>query len=222
MTTPDTSVEETASFDYDPETEEDWLDQPEELPRRHRRKLLAPIPVALLAVLLLAGGFFAGVKVEKGQSSTSSSGGLPAGLAAPRSAAGAGSGTSASASRSSGAGAAFPATGGTGFPGSGGGSGGLTTGEVSYVSGNTLYVTSSQGDTVKVSAPKGTKVSKTVSTSVHSIHPGDTVIVTGTAGKSGSVTAGSISISSTGSGTGGAGSTRSSGAGATQQLFGNG
>ena len=67
---------------------------------------------------------------------------------------------------------------GGGFPGAGGLSGGLTTGEVSYVSGSTLYVNSGE-NTVKVSAPAGTKVSKTVSTSVHSIHPGDTVVVRG-------------------------------------------
>ena len=42
-------------------------------------------------------------------------------------------------------------------------------------------------------------MSKTVSTSVHSIHPGDTVIVRGSQGGNGSITASSISISSAGS-----------------------
>ncbi len=103
-----------------------------------------------------------------------------------------------------------------------GGSGALTVGEVSYVSHNTLYVTSGQGSTVKVTAATVTKVSETVSTSVHSIHPGDTVTVTGSQNKNGSITASSLNINASGSGSGGGGSSESSGTGATQQLFGSG
>jgi hypothetical protein len=167
-------------------------------------------------VLLVAGAFFAGVQIEKGQSSSSTSSGLPAGLAALRNA---GSGSSGGAGAQSGAGAALP--GGGSFPGAGGLSGGLTAGEVSYVSGSTLYVNSGES-TVKVSAPAGTKVSKTVSTNVHSIHPGDTVVVRGSQSRNGSVTASSISISSAGSSTGTGSSNGSSGAGTTPQLFGSG
>ena len=48
-----------------------------ELPRRRRRRLLGPVPAVLCAIVLLAGGFLAGVLVEKGQSSSSSpTGGL--------------------------------------------------------------------------------------------------------------------------------------------------
>lgn len=216
MTTQDPSVDEEAQLDYGHEAEEGWLEEPDELARRPRRKLLAPVPVALLVVLLVAGAFFAGVQIEKGQSSSSTSSGLPAGLAALRNA---GSGSSSSAGAQSGAGAALP--GGGSFPGGGGLSGGLTAGEVSYVSGSTLYVNSGES-TVKVSAPAGTKVSKTVSTNVHSIHPGDTVVVRGSQSRNGSVTASSISISSAGSSTGTSSSNGSSGAGATQQLFGSG
>jgi hypothetical protein len=218
MTTPPTSVEETASFDYDPETQEEWLDEPQELPRRPRRKLLAPIPAVLLVLLLIAGAFFAGVQVQKGQSSSSSSGGLPAGLAALRGG-GANALNSARAGSSGAGGGVFG--GGGGFPGGGGFAGQLTTGEVSYVSGNTLYVTSGEGNTVKVSAPAGTTVSKTVSTSVHSIHPGDTVIVRGSQSGSGRVTASSITVSSGGSKTAGSSSSGSSGTGGAQ-LFGSG
>jgi hypothetical protein len=215
MTTPDTPAEETATLGYDTDTEE-WLEEPEELPRRRRRTLLAPIPVVLLGVLLLAGGFFVGVEVEKGQTNSSSAGGgLPAGLAALRNARGAG-GTAGS------GGARSFFGGGGGFPGGGGFSGGLTTGEVSYVSGGTLYVTDAQGNTVKVNAPAGTRVSRSVSTSVHSIHPGDSVVVRGSQAKNGSVTASSISISSSGSGTGTGSSSGSSGGGAATQLFGSG
>ena len=217
MTTPDSPVDEEIQLDYAQDAEDEWLDEPEQHPRRPRRKLLSPIPATLLVVLLVAGGFFAGVQVEKGQSSASTSNGLPAGLAALRSAAG---GSSSSARTTSGSGSGFPA--GGGFPGAAGLSGGgLTTGEVSYVSGSTLYVNSGE-NTVKVSAPAGTKVTKTVSTSVHSIHPGDTVIVRGSQGGHGSVTASSISISSATTGTGTSGSSGSSGTGAAQQLFGSG
>jgi hypothetical protein len=212
MTAPN---EQTASLDYEPETAEDWLDEPEQLPPRPRRKLLAPIPAALLVLLLIALGFFAGVEVEKGQSSSSTNGGLPAGLAALR---GAG-GVPSSSTRTPAGGAANGPAGG-GFFGAGGPSGGLTTGEVSYVSGNTLYVSSGE-TTVKVTAPKGTKVSKTVSASTHSIHPGDTVIVRGAKGANGSVTASSISVGSAVSGTGQGGSSEPGGGGATQQLFGS-
>jgi hypothetical protein len=95
----------------------------------------------------------------------------------------------------------------------------VTAGQVSYVSGSTLYVTTRQGNTVKVTAPAATKVSKPASTNVQSIHPGDTVVVTGSQGSNGSVTAGSISIGSSGT-AGAAGS--SSGSGAAQPLFGSG
>jgi hypothetical protein len=215
MSTPDMPVDETATLDYDVDAEEEWLEEPDELPHRRRRKLIAPVPVALLGALLLAGGFLGGVEVEKGQSrSTAPGSGSPAGLAALRSTGGTGR-----AAGNAGARGFFGA--GGGFPG-GGGAGGLTSGEVSYVSGSTLYVTSGEGNTVKVSAPAGTRVSKSVATNVHSIHPGDTVVVRGSQGTNGSVTASSISINSSGSGTGTGGSSGSSGAGAATQLFGSG
>lgn len=210
MTTQETPVDGEHQLDYGFEDEEeDWQEDYDELPPRPRRKLLSPVPATLIALLLLAGGFLGGVLVEKGQSSSGTSGGFPAGLAALR---GGGGGTSSSSRTPSGGG--FP----SGLFGGGGAGGGVTTGEVSFVSGNTLYISSGE-NTVKVTAPTGTKVSKTVSTGVNSIHPGDTVIVRGTQGKDGKVTASSISISSTGSGTGTGGS---SGASAASQLFGSG
>ncbi len=219
--TEDTPIE-TSTLDYEAEPEEEWLEEPEELPRRPRRKLLAPVPVALLAVLLVACAFFAGVEVEKGQTSSSTTGGLPSGLAALRSRLGSGTGSPSSTTSTGSSGSGFPSAGG--FRGASGlAGGGLTTGEVSFANGNTLYVTSSEGNTVKVSAPAGTKVSKTVTTNVHNIHPGDTVIVTGSKNKNGSVSASSITISSSGgSGTNGTGSSSTSGSSAAQQLFGAG
>ena len=209
MTTPDTSVDDDLELGYG-EDAEDWLDEPDELPRRRRRKLLSPVPATLLVILLIAAAFFAGVQVEKGEGSSSSArSGLSAAFAALRSARG---GSSSGARASTAGTSGFPAA---GFPGAGGG---LTSGEVSYVSGNTLYVLSGE-NTVKVRAPAGTTVTKTVSTDVHSIHPGDTVTVRGSQAGSGGVTASSISVGSTAAGTTTSGSGSSSGA---QALFGAG
>jgi hypothetical protein len=231
--TQETTAEESTALGYETEPEEDWFeDEHEETPPRPRRKLLAPLPVTLLVVLLTACGFLAGVEVEKNHSSSSSaSGGLPSGFAALRSrATAAAGGTAATGSGSTGtaAGGSSPGAGtGTaaGFPGGGFAAGGSTTGEVSYVSGNTLYVADAEGNTVKITAPTGTTVSKTVSTSVAGVHPGDTVVVKGSQSKSGSVTASSISISSS-SGSGSSSNSNSSssatGSGTTQQLFGSG
>lgn len=231
---------ETDALDYD--TEEVWLEEPEELPRRPRRKLLGvggnPVAVTLLVVLLLACAFLAGVEVEKGQTSSGTGAGLPAGLSALRSrlAAGGTSSSSSSATGSSGGrfrggAGGFPAAAGGGFPGAGGlAGGGVTIGEVSFASGDTLYVTSGEGNTVKVTVPAGTNVSKTITTNLHSVHPGETVIVRGSQNKNGSVSASSITVSpSGGSGAGlfggsgaSGGSSGAAGGGATQKLFGAG
>lgn len=220
-----TPIEESPDG-YEPEPDDAWLEETEELPPRPRRKLLAPVPIALFVVLLLALAFFAGVEVQKSQGGSQTASGVPSGFAALRSAARAASSTGAS------AGGASPFAGGAasggGFPGVGGLGGGLTSGEVSYVDGTTLYVTTREGATVKVTSPAGTKVSKTVSTSVKSIHPGDTVVVRGSQAKNGSVTAGSISVNSNAAGTGtGAASSATgtaagsgSGGSSSQQLFG--
>jgi hypothetical protein len=206
--------DETAPHYDEIEPEEEWLeDEPEEMPARPRRKLLSPLPVTLLVVLLVACGFFAGVEVEKGQSSAGTSSGFPAGLSALRSAAAAGTSKS-----TSGAPSGFPGASSGGAPGTGFSAGGLTTGEVSYVNGSTLYVTNTEGNTVKVKAPIGTTVTKTVSTSMHSVHPGDTVVVRGSQDKNGSVTASSVSVSSSSGST----SSTAGSSGSAQQLFGAG
>jgi len=206
---------DTLTFDpLDAEEEDDA--GPEELPARPRRRLLTPVTVALIAALTAACGFIGGVQVQKGQTSSSSAG-LPSGIASRLGALRSGSSSS---SRSG-----FSFLGGAGgFPGAGGGAGasaGLTTGEVAYIRGSTLYVTNSQGNTVKVTA-SGSKVTKTVSTDANSIHPGDTVVVQGSQAKDGSIEASSISISSNGSGSAASGASSSGGSSGTPSLFGSG
>jgi hypothetical protein len=194
MPSPQSTAPETSELDYEPaEVQDEWLDQPEELPRRPRRRLLTPVPLGLLAALLIACGFIGGVLVEKGQGDTTSANGTASSAVTSRLAAlkgaapGAGAG-SAAGSGSKGGASAFPGLGGAG-------SGGVTTGEVAYVSGSTLYVTDSQGNTVKVTAAAGSKVTKTVSTKAQSIRPGATVVVLGTKAGNGSISATSISVS---------------------------
>jgi hypothetical protein len=207
----------------------------EELPLRPRRRLLRPLPLTLLAVLLLACGFIAGVLVEKGQSSSAGEGagsGLASRFAALRgagggsartgsAAAGSSVGTGTGAGGSAGSAAAGGASGRTGFGGAGAGGGSATVGQVAFVHGKTLYVTDSEGNTVKVLGT-GASVSKTVSTSVAGIHPGETVVVTGKQNATGAVSAESIRVGGTGALFSGAGAGRSSGGAAGLKLFGSG
>ena len=69
----DTAVQapETPAYDRVEEGDE-WLEEPAGLPRRPRRRLLTPVPLALIGVLLIACGFVAGVLIEKGQTSSGS------------------------------------------------------------------------------------------------------------------------------------------------------
>ncbi|HEY5344072.1 MAG TPA: hypothetical protein VIJ66_10515 [Solirubrobacteraceae bacterium] len=219
----DAAVQEPQTLASDPIEEEEpdeWLEEPEdlELPARPRRRLLTPIPLALLGVLLIAAGFIAGVQVQKGQTSTASTGGAPAGLAS-RFAALRG-GTSGTGKTPAGASAG-------GFPGAGTGAGRPTSGTVAYLDGNTLYVTSSEGNTVKVKTSPSTSVTKTVKTKVKGIYPGETVTVTGATGSNGTVSAESISVGSSGTGLaallGGGGTTSgSSSSSGSSALFGSG
>jgi DNA-binding beta-propeller fold protein YncE len=182
--------------------QEEWLAESEalELPPRPRRRLLTPLPLALLGVLLLACGFIGGVLVEKGQSTSSSQPGGAASLASRFAALREGaSGAGASgASARSGSSAA-----GGGLGGSSGSATGFsrpTAGTVAYLAGSTLYVTNFEGNTVKVTTSAGTSVTKTVKSAVKGIHPGETVTVTGATGADGAVNAESISVGSSGAG----------------------
>ncbi|MGA2166484.1 MAG: hypothetical protein ABSH36_18740 [Solirubrobacteraceae bacterium] len=206
--------------------EDQWAEEPlEELPPRPRRRLLGtggnPIFLALLGVLLIACGFIGGVLVEKSETSSSSpsgAAGLASRFAALSGAGGAGSTTSTSgAGSTSGAAGSGAASGGAagagGFAGRFGGAGGATIGEVSYVSGSTLYVTNVEGNTVKITTSPASSITKTVKSDVHGIHPGETVVVRGSKGANGAVTAESISVNAAGLTSGGLGALFGGGAG---------
>jgi hypothetical protein len=232
----ETIVQETAA--------EEWDEPVEDLPRRPRRRLLGagvnPVPLALLGVLLIACGFIAGVLIEKGQSSTSSTAGSGAAGLASRFAALRGGGTSGTSA--GGAATGGSSTGGAAaasglFEGSrGAGGAGMTTGQVAYVSGSTLYVTNAEGNTVKVTTSPASTVTKTMKADVKGIHPGETVLITGAAGANGAISAESIRVGSTGGGLsalfggaggnsrsgGGGGGGAGAGASSGPALFGNG
>jgi hypothetical protein len=197
------------------EDERVWIDEPPELPARPRRRLLTRVTGALLAAVLVAGGFLVGVVVEKGQASSTSA------------AAGAGGAAAARFGRLGGAtGAGARGTAGSG-PGGGiggaGGAGSATAGQVAFVQGTTLYVTDTQGNTVKVTTSPGSTVTKSVKASTKSIHPGETVIVTGTTGKGGAVSAESIRVGGEGpASTPPAGGSSGKAGGGEPALFGSG
>ncbi len=185
---------ETLAYEPIEDEQGQWAEEPDELelPARPRRRLLTPIPLALLGVLLIAAGFIAGAYVEKGETSSSSSTNNTAAGLASRFAALRG-GTSSSGTTSS-------KTSAGGFPAVGTGASRPTSGTVAYLAGNTLYVTNSEGNTVKVNTSAATSVTKTVKTKVKGIYPGETVTVIGATGSNGAVSAESISVGSSGSG----------------------
>lgn len=202
---------------------EEWFEEPpeSELPRRPRRKLLTPIPLALLGVLLIACGFIGGVLVEKGQSSSSSSGAGASGLASRFAALRAGAAGASGASDSSARSGSSSAGGGLFGGASGSGFTRPTAGTVAYLDGSTLYVTNAEGNTVKVTTSPGTTVRKTVGASVSGIHPGETVTIIGSTGANGAVSAESISVGSSGAGLAALFGGRSS-SGKEPSLFGGG
>ncbi len=184
-----------------------WFDDTdaEELPPRPRRRLTGPVPLVLAAILLIACGFIGGVLVEKGENSTDASSGAAAGLASRFAALRSEAAGSPTGPRSASASAGFTRP---------------TSGTVTYLAGKTLYVTDSEGNTIKVATSSATSVSKTVTASVRGIHPGETVSIVGATGTNGSIKAESISVGASLAGLFGRGGKSESGG--AQSLFGSG
>jgi hypothetical protein len=229
---------DTIAYDRrDPELDQDgseFQDQP--LPRRPRRNFFNRRSAALVALLTCAAGFYAGVRVEKGQIASTpvtlgASGSAATGSGARAGATGAAggsrasgasgaSGTSGAASRTASAGGASGAGGFAARFGAAGGAAGANTslGTVSTVNGKTLVVTEASGNTVKVNLSSA-KITKSQSVGRSAIHPGDTVVIEGVPSSSGTVVAATVSDSGAGraaAGFGGAASgSGASGAGAS-------
>ena len=170
------------------------LDWPAETTKTSLR--LAKPTAILIGLLLLAGGFWGGITLQKNEGSSSSSG-LP-NLAAVRS-------------------ALSGASGATGATTPFGSSSNSTIGTVTDIIGNTLYVTDSSGSLVKVTLSSSTSVSRNAKTSLSALKPGDSVVVSGVKASKGQMTASSISATQAGVSSGfpsggfGGGGTRSTG-----------
>ncbi|MCB0861625.1 MAG: hypothetical protein KDB66_00240 [Solirubrobacterales bacterium] len=145
-------------------------------PRRPKRKFNTPVNLALSAILIAVIAFWLGGKLSGGDDSSASS--LPSGL--PSVAGGSDSGASTS-----------------GFPGASGSSGNSTQGDITSVAGNTLYVETSDGTTVKVRAGNAS-VTRNAKSSANQLHPGDTVTVTGKKNKAGTVKATEVTATQSG------------------------
>jgi hypothetical protein len=148
------------------------------------------LPTAgIVVVLLVAAGFWGGAVIEKNHGSSSGSNAASALAARFRSTQSGTTGTGTT-------GGSTPSFTGGGFPG-GGGFGGASssaaTGTVSVVDGKTLYILTSAGSLVKVTLGASTTITRNATTQADGLRPGDTVVVQGSAGKSGDVTATSIS-----------------------------
>ncbi len=171
-----------------------------------RRGLRVRVPTAVLLVLLVAGGaFWGGAEVQRHR------GGSSGGTAS----------SAASRFRSlfGGAGAGGTRSGAGSFAGLGSTTSAAATGSVTFVKGDTLYVTTSSGNIVTVQVTSSTKLTRNATASASALKPGDTVVVQGSTAKDGTVTASSISataqgVSTAGGGFGGFGGAGGAGAGA--------
>jgi hypothetical protein len=182
--------------------EDDVTAELEELALRRRRRF-PRVTLALAVAVVGAGAFIGGAEAQKhlGSKPTTSGGGAAGSSFASRFRGG-GTGTRGA----SGTGAASSFLGG-----------GATIGTVAAIKGSTLYVTDTSGATVKVTTSPASQVTKTVTGTVKSVDPGDTVVVRGTTKKNGDIAATSIAIGGAGAGGfggfGGGGGTGSTGSG---------
>jgi hypothetical protein len=141
---------------------------------------VTPVIGGLAAVVLVAGGFIGGVEVQKGRQDG-------------------GAGTA-------GAGFAARLAQQQQQPGPGGGAAQstATAGTVKNTRGGTLYVTTTDGTTVRVQAKTGVTVTRKASSHAAAVHPGDTVVVEGTQKSDGTIAATSIAATAKGAATAGA------------------
>jgi hypothetical protein len=155
---------------------------------------LAVPTAALIAVALVAAGFWGGSTLQKNHGSSSGGGG--------------GANAAAFLNRLRGATGASGATGATGTGGTGGFSfpTSAATGTVSVVDGNVLYVLTSSGSLVKVTLGTSTSITRNAKSTPADLRPGDTVVVQGSTAQNGDVTATSVAATAPGvSSTGGFG-----------------
>jgi uncharacterized protein DUF5666 len=148
-----------------------------------KKGLRASWPIAVLvALLLVIGGVGLGAYLQRSHSTTSTAATGHVGFAG------------------FGGAAAAAAAGGAGGAGAAGGAAtsDVTSGTVTDIIGNTLYVTNSSGNLVKVIVSSTTTVDRDAASTLSGLKPGDTVTVQGPTAKNGSVSAASISATAKG------------------------
>jgi len=126
----------------------------------------------LLALLLAAAGLWGGSLLQKQNGNTAGATSVAAARAAFSRAGGAGSSASATASG--------------------------TSGTVTDIIGNTLYVTNSSGQLIKVTLSSSAAVTRNSTSSLSGLKPGDTVTVQGSTPTNGSMTASSVAATAKG------------------------
>ena len=177
--------------DLDDDLDDEFED---ELPARPRIKFLTPWTAALVALILGGVGFYVGVRVEKSKTTTSGSTSGTSAFARAFSSTGGATGKTGAAGRTGSASSFASRFGGAGgFAGAGGA--GATIGSISSVNGNTIYVTTTSGNTVKVKLSGATAITKSATVSKHKLFPGDEVVIAGAQGSKGTVAATSITDS---------------------------
>jgi hypothetical protein len=147
-----------------------------------RRRAITPIARALLVVIVAGGAFLAGILVEKSEAKTSSASALPSGV--PANIAALFGGRTSTTVAGSGSSATTGAT--------------QTFGTIKLVDGKNVYVSDAQGNVVRVATSGTTKITVSQEATVSKLKPSTSVIVQGTAGTDGTITATSISQTAAG------------------------
>jgi hypothetical protein len=166
----------------------------EELAARPPRSRLPRATLALGAGVLVAAGFIGGVLVQKHVGGSSAASGR-AGAFASAFAGARGGGTGTGRGGFGGGTGSTTGGGGLGGGGFGGGAGaaglggGAISGSVTVVSGDTLYITATNGTVYTVKTSGSTSVSISTSGSLSQLKPGQQVTVSGTQGTGGTVNA---------------------------------
>jgi hypothetical protein len=164
----------TVPFTDEPDADEEWA------ARGPTRGIRLGLPLAcLLTVILTAAGFWGGAYLEKTR--TTSGTGISALTARIRSARTNTTGTG---------GRSTPFGSNTSSPG--------TSGTVSIVDGNMLYILTTTGTLAKVALTPSTTITRNADSKAIDLRPGDTITVQGTTSKNGAVTATSITATAAG------------------------
>ncbi|GIH18254.1 hypothetical protein [Rugosimonospora africana] len=192
---PDTPAGSGAELAHDVDLSQDPFadDLSEQLEAVAPRRWTSRTTVALAGLVLLVAGFVGGAQVEKHWGTPNGGTGRPAAFPSGNPFAAGGFG-----GRFGGTGGAGGAGGGTARGGqnsggqSSGGQGGATNGTVKLVDGDTVYITTPQGQTVIVKTTGSTAVTVPQAGSLKDLAPGTSVTIQGQTGSDGSVNATSI------------------------------